>query len=539
MVTPGLAQRYADFIPDDFVLFWANPVRAHPNVPLRFRFSVYEMYNQPLTWRLTNAPEGMIIAADGRVTWTPTTAQVGSYNITVRVTRADGAFRERTFTTRVNTSEFFFVSPTGNDANPGTLAAPFKTIGKAMFSVNSGAGKTIYIRGGTYKETWNWEINGVYSPFRGKTFTAESPVEVVGYPGETAVLDCQLQGHGFWFFQTSYGVLDNVTVINAAAPERGGVDVEKSENIIIRDTIVQNSNWSYTQNCTGYNIGSANVVVDGAQGFNNKDSASNHWNSSNFLFYLDQPGPGEVMYAINCKSWGSVTGFKVKHAGAKKLIVHKCESFDHEYGYVVGSTGSSIRYSVSLRNHTGIHLGVADPNAYTTGGMLVDHNTVVDSPGAALNIQDDYSVAAPSSVITNNIFVNTLRSAGASEYDGKLLQLWLYNANAHNLPIVSDKNIYFAPSQDNVVRVGNASYKAASFSDWKGLNHDANGLFINPLLPDAVGGNFNVPLTSPALFSDGSFAGAVKPGTSISLVGVKTAAPPPITPTGVRAQQLN
>src|SRR5262245_22635321 len=84
------AQRYAEFLPDDFVLFWPSPVRAHPGVPVRFRFSVYEMSNQPLTWRLSNAPAGMIIANDGRVTWTPTSGQVGSYSVTVRVTRYDG-----------------------------------------------------------------------------------------------------------------------------------------------------------------------------------------------------------------------------------------------------------------------------------------------------------------------------------------------------------------------------------------------------------------------------------------------------------------
>lgn len=43
-----------------------------------------------------------------------------------------------------------FVAPTGLDTNPGTLAAPFKTITRAVAA--SPAGSTIVLRGGTYRE---------------------------------------------------------------------------------------------------------------------------------------------------------------------------------------------------------------------------------------------------------------------------------------------------------------------------------------------------------------------------------------------------
>ncbi|MDH7515155.1 MAG: right-handed parallel beta-helix repeat-containing protein [Bacteroidota bacterium] len=49
----------------------------------------------------------------------------------------------------------WYVSPSGNDANPGTQAQPFKTINKAI-SVAS-AGDEIVIAAGTYQETgWSW-----------------------------------------------------------------------------------------------------------------------------------------------------------------------------------------------------------------------------------------------------------------------------------------------------------------------------------------------------------------------------------------------
>src|SRR6266567_2874343 len=68
------------FIDNDFVLFWSNPTRAYPDVPLDFRFVVYEKDNQQLTWQLSNAPAGMTIDQNGKVAWTPSNAQTGSYN---------------------------------------------------------------------------------------------------------------------------------------------------------------------------------------------------------------------------------------------------------------------------------------------------------------------------------------------------------------------------------------------------------------------------------------------------------------------------
>ncbi|MFZ4594037.1 MAG: hypothetical protein ACOYOF_07260, partial [Verrucomicrobiaceae bacterium] len=43
-----------------------------------------------------------------------------------------------------------YVSPTGNNANAGTLVAPWATIQYAASNAN--AGDTVYVRGGTYSE---------------------------------------------------------------------------------------------------------------------------------------------------------------------------------------------------------------------------------------------------------------------------------------------------------------------------------------------------------------------------------------------------
>ncbi|EEL61839.1 Polysaccharide Lyase Family 9,YwoF [Bacillus cereus F65185] len=44
----------------------------------------------------------------------------------------------------------YYVSPTGNDLNPGTLDQPYATIQKAAIVATEGS--TIYIRGGVYDQ---------------------------------------------------------------------------------------------------------------------------------------------------------------------------------------------------------------------------------------------------------------------------------------------------------------------------------------------------------------------------------------------------
>jgi hypothetical protein len=71
-----------------------------------------------------------------------------------------------------------YVSNTGADSNPGTLAQPFLTIARGTRELRPG--DTLYIRAGTYNEYIN---NGIAS---GLSWTM--PVTIKGYPGERPVL---------------------------------------------------------------------------------------------------------------------------------------------------------------------------------------------------------------------------------------------------------------------------------------------------------------------------------------------------------------
>src|SRR3954470_6689682 len=77
-----------------------------------------------------------------------------------------------------NTS--FYVATNGNDSNPGTQAAPWRTIQHAADTAR--AGSTVNVRGGTYEELVSLNASGNAS---------DGFITFRSYPGETAVLDAE------------------------------------------------------------------------------------------------------------------------------------------------------------------------------------------------------------------------------------------------------------------------------------------------------------------------------------------------------------
>ena len=85
-----------------------------------------------------------------------------------------------------NTNGDWYVSPTGSDANPGTIAAPFATLNKAQSVALSG--NIIYMRGGTYLPSATINITN--------SGTALARIQLLAYPGETPYLNFTNQPYG-------------------------------------------------------------------------------------------------------------------------------------------------------------------------------------------------------------------------------------------------------------------------------------------------------------------------------------------------------
>src|ERR1700728_503554 len=78
------------------------------------------------------------------------------------------------------TNSSFYVATTGNDSNPGTQSAPWRTVQHAADTVR--AGSTVNVRGGVYEELVTIKTSGN---------ATDGYVTFQSYPGETAILDAE------------------------------------------------------------------------------------------------------------------------------------------------------------------------------------------------------------------------------------------------------------------------------------------------------------------------------------------------------------
>lgn len=83
----------------------------------------------------------------------------------------------------------YYVATTGSDANPGTLAAPFRTI--AHGSQKMAGGDTLLIRGGTYNENM---IHGVYGFTMPNGTSKSAMTRFAAYPGEQVIVKPPVRG---------------------------------------------------------------------------------------------------------------------------------------------------------------------------------------------------------------------------------------------------------------------------------------------------------------------------------------------------------
>ena len=94
----------------------------------------------------------------------------------------------------ISNAKTYYISPTGNDNNAGTLAAPFKTwerISAPRWSNLLLPGDIVYIRGGTYMSSHtNNGGDGQACYWQSIVGTASNYITIQNYPGEHPILDC-------------------------------------------------------------------------------------------------------------------------------------------------------------------------------------------------------------------------------------------------------------------------------------------------------------------------------------------------------------
>ena len=125
----------------------------------------------------------------------------------------------------------FYVSLSGSDTNPGTLAQPFKTIQHAVDLVHN-PGDTVLVMPGEYHSTSLYAYDSVDIINKHGNSGREIVVRAYDLNNKPIIVN---RGYGFWVENSSYIILDGFEVKDFT---RSGISINTSNNITVGDNYV-------------------------------------------------------------------------------------------------------------------------------------------------------------------------------------------------------------------------------------------------------------------------------------------------------------
>jgi hypothetical protein len=315
----------------------------------------------------------------------------------------------------------YYVSPTGNDTNPGTASAPFRTFARANSVLTPGS--TLNIYAGVYNQQLKITKSG--------TSAAGITVQSIG---GTVVIDRQYAASSGIDVRASFVTLKNLTIrnvsevcVNLAGTNltvngllvytcySHGIQANNSSNIKILNSVVYNtatsnaartlsggwgsgikvrvsnnvlieSNSIYNNYGEGIGTRGTNITIRGNRVFNNY-SVNIYTNSENALiernFVYCTPNSGFERGGLPAAGIGlgeeyfEGWGARLRNARVINNIVGFCRHGVRYYGADAGVIGGGLK------------------------GAVIAYNTLYGSTNAALSIV--YESAQAGSTITNNI----------------------------------------------------------------------------------------------------------------------------------------
>ena len=401
----------------------------------------------------------------------------------------------------------YYVAPTGDDDNPGTLAYPWHTIQKAAETLV--AGDTVYIRAGVYGEQVMPQNSG----------SAGQPITYATYPGETAILD----GSGivltddldglFNVSSKSHIVVSGLRVINAGPHNDNAAIMVRDSSYI---TIVHNSTYNTVSSGIGV-WGGDHITIDGnivehactdiwqecltlagADGFEIKN---------NEVFDCQEEGICVKDGAAN----GTVYRNHVHHVEAMGIYVDAWDKYTHDIAVF-----QNVVHDVSGQNGFAL--------ASESGGLLeaiavynniAYHNRYL---GLSVSINGD----ALQHPMTNvHIINNTFYDNGWTEWGGGIL---IDNPLAQNVVVrnnITSQNFYFQIAVSPSVPAQHLTVDHNLIDGYRGTEGEIYGddaVEGDPLFANPAVANFRLREGSPAIDAGSpigapaeDFAGRVRP----------------------------
>ncbi len=409
---------------------------------------------------------------------------------------------------RATAENVYYVSPDGDDGNPGTFDQPWRTIQHAVDSV--GPGDTIWVRSGIYNERVVIQTSGLPG----------LPITLIGYPGETAVLDGSRleQRNGIDIGGTDYWTFQDLVIQDYIQEEERGfgfVSWHNSQGITLRHL-----EFSLVGTPIKFHTGGEDVLIEDVYG-HDYDYVG---------FDCGPAGPCLGFTLRRATMEGNdtaVDGFAVEEGIG--ILVEDCLAEGHASdGFDFKSDRTTLRRVIS-RDNGGNNIklwgsdnslinGLSYDSGQTNlvlaegGSYTVINNTIANRTSYGyLATLGGYETSVPTSItLYNNIFYNDHpEMSGTTVYfpDGAIL--------------TADRNLYYNPyGEDEVIcddfldrcfsgdEINDGTWYAAS-------GNDQHSLYGDPLFVDAADRDYHLTAYSPAIN-----AGTAEGAPSIDLDGI-------------------
>lgn len=244
----------------------------------------------------------------------------------------------------------YYVSPTGNNSNPGTIDAPFATLKQAISKAT--AGTTIYLREGTYKPTedeiMGYQESNLYACVYNLTASgsASRPITITGYEDEKAVIDLSLvkpkdkRVSGF-YVKGNYWRLRKFDIVGIQVTITGHT---QSENISMRggsNCIIEQVNIHDGMGIGIYFTRGSNNLVLNCDAYNNYDPVSENGaggNCDGFGFHLNSASHANNVIR-GCRAWrNSDDGYDLITNYAS-VTLDSCWAWENGYDANLNSRG--------------------------------------------------------------------------------------------------------------------------------------------------------------------------------------------------------
>ncbi len=450
---------------------------------------------------------------------------------------------------QVNSS--FYVSTTGNDSNPGTQAAPWRTVQHAADTAR--AGSTVNVRGGVYEELVSLKASGNAS---------DGFITFRSYPGETAILDAaHFTPSGrqavLSIHNQSYVRVEGFEIRNFHTAEHRlaplGIDVMGAGSHI---ELLKNNVHHIEQTFQGRDkpgsggngFGIAvygtdaktpitDLIIDGNEVHNLQTGSSEslvvNGNVTNFRithnvvhdnnnigidvigFERTAPDPavdqardgvvsGNLVYNITSKgnpAYGTdenSDGIYVD--GGTRILIEQNVMHDVDFGIELASEHKdratsyiTARNNLIYHGHTaGVSIGGYAPERGHTEHCTVVNNTLYDNDTSATGsgeFQMQWNMA-------DNIFANNIIYAGPR----CLIAVNKSQSDKNRPPVTMDHNLYYCASGPKASTWGEASVTVTGFDNYvQTTGDDAHSRFLDPLFVNIAAHDFHLQSDSPAV----------------------------------------